>query len=61
MVLIFGVVAHALDLMVPEAMRKKLEPMILHVVCACVCVVCVRACVCVCVCVRVCVCVCVCV
>ena len=27
MVLIFGVVAHALDLMVPEAIRKKLEPM----------------------------------
>ena len=27
MVLIFGVVAHALDLMVPEATRKKLEPM----------------------------------
>ena len=26
-VLIFGVVAHALDLMVPEAIRKKLEPM----------------------------------
>ena len=26
-VLIFGVVAHALDLMVPEATRKKLEPM----------------------------------
>ena len=26
MVLIFGVVAHALDLMVPEAIRKKLEP-----------------------------------
>jgi len=27
MVLIFGVVAHTLDLMVPEAIRKKLEPM----------------------------------
>ena len=26
-VLIFGVVAHALDLMVPEAIRKQLEPM----------------------------------
>jgi len=26
-VLIFGVVAHALDLMVPETIRKKLEPM----------------------------------
>jgi len=26
-VLIFGVVAHALDLMVPEVIRKKLEPM----------------------------------
>jgi len=26
-VLSFGVVAHALDLMVPEAIRKKLEPM----------------------------------
>jgi len=26
-VLIFGVVAHVLDLMVPEAIRKKLEPM----------------------------------
>jgi len=26
-ILIFGVVAHALDLMVPEAIRKKLEPM----------------------------------
>jgi len=32
-VLIFGVrvVAHPLDLMVPEAIRKKLEPMILVV------------------------------
>jgi len=29
MVLIFGVVAHALDLMVPEAIRKKLEPMLI--------------------------------
>jgi len=28
-VLILGVVAHALDLMVPEAIRKKLEPMII--------------------------------
>ena len=27
MVLIFGVVAYALDLMVPEAIRKKLKPM----------------------------------
>jgi len=26
---IFGVVAHALDLMVPEAIRMKLEPMII--------------------------------
>ena len=26
-VLIFGVVAHALDLIVPESIRKKLEPM----------------------------------
>jgi len=30
MVLIFGVVAHALDLMIPEAIRKKLEPMKNH-------------------------------
>jgi len=27
MVLILGVVAHTLDLMVPEAIRKKVEPM----------------------------------
>jgi len=27
-VLIFGVVAHAPDLMVPEAIGKKLEPMV---------------------------------
>ena len=32
MVLILGCVAHALDLMVPEAFSKKLEPMnLLHV------------------------------
>ena len=36
-VLIFGVVAHALDLMVPEAIRKKLEPMMPSCLCACVC------------------------
>jgi len=33
MVLIFGVVTHALDLMVPEAIRKKLEPMLISLCC----------------------------
>jgi len=32
-VLIFGDVAHALDLMVPEAIRKKLEPMLMYIHC----------------------------